>query len=237
MFRSSVREFAEGELRPRVEEMDEKGKLDPALIKQCFDLGLMGIETPEEFGLTNVRPMNAYAFLYPFSNESLMRIAYHFDFNYRLGEAPTGFADDVIRFTEAWQHKEERGLLCSVRQPDGSLLLRDTRPGATMREVRLSGSDAAAYEFCDEFRSVDGIVRHLREYSPQGEPTEEGVRAFLESLAANRLMLTDGRNWLSLAVRVRGVQRGKVVGLRNGLSVGRNAENNPYTMTRISNTR
>jgi len=50
MFRSSVREFAEGELRPRVEEMEEKGKLDPALIKQCFDLGLMGIETPEEFG-------------------------------------------------------------------------------------------------------------------------------------------------------------------------------------------
>ena len=30
MFRSSVREFAEGELRPRVEEMDEAGKLDPA---------------------------------------------------------------------------------------------------------------------------------------------------------------------------------------------------------------
>ncbi len=50
MFRSSVREFAEGEIRPRVEEMDEKGKLDPAIIKQCFDLGLMGIETPDEFG-------------------------------------------------------------------------------------------------------------------------------------------------------------------------------------------
>ena len=50
MFRASVREFAEGELRPRVEEMDEKGKLDPALIKQCFELGLMGIETPDEFG-------------------------------------------------------------------------------------------------------------------------------------------------------------------------------------------
>ena len=50
MFRSSVREFAEGELRPRVEQMDEHQKLDPALIKQCFDLGLMGIETPEEFG-------------------------------------------------------------------------------------------------------------------------------------------------------------------------------------------
>jgi alkylation response protein AidB-like acyl-CoA dehydrogenase len=50
MFRAHIREFAEGELRPRVEEWDEKGKLDPALIKQCFDLGLMGIETPEEYG-------------------------------------------------------------------------------------------------------------------------------------------------------------------------------------------
>ena len=45
MFRSSVREFAEGEIRPRVEHMDEVAKLDPAIIKQCFDLGLMGIET------------------------------------------------------------------------------------------------------------------------------------------------------------------------------------------------
>jgi len=50
MFRASVREFAEGELRSRVEQMDEHQKLDPALIKQCFDLGLMGIETPEEYG-------------------------------------------------------------------------------------------------------------------------------------------------------------------------------------------
>jgi alkylation response protein AidB-like acyl-CoA dehydrogenase len=50
MFRSSVREFAEGEIRKRVEEMDEQGYLDPALIKQCFELGLMGIETPEELG-------------------------------------------------------------------------------------------------------------------------------------------------------------------------------------------
>jgi alkylation response protein AidB-like acyl-CoA dehydrogenase len=50
MFRASVREFAEGELRPRVEAMEEHAKLDPALIKQCFDLGLMSIETPEEYG-------------------------------------------------------------------------------------------------------------------------------------------------------------------------------------------
>ena len=50
LFRASVREFAEGEVGPRVEAMEHAGKLDQDLIKQCFDLGLMAIESPEEFG-------------------------------------------------------------------------------------------------------------------------------------------------------------------------------------------
>ena len=164
-------------------------------------------EKPAEFGLLNVRPMKPYAFLYPFPRESLMRIAYHFDFDYRPGEAPAGYADDVIQFAEAWRQAEERGLLCSVRRPDGSILLRDSRPGATIREVELTGNEAAAYEFCDELHTFEAIVRHLREQSPPVEIKEEGVRAFLESLAANRLVLTDGRNWLSLAVCIRNVPR------------------------------
>ena len=50
LFRASVREFAEGEVRPRVEAMEHASKLDPELIKQCFELGLMAIESPEEYG-------------------------------------------------------------------------------------------------------------------------------------------------------------------------------------------
>ncbi|MBK8465941.1 MAG: acyl-CoA dehydrogenase [Chloracidobacterium sp.] len=50
LFRSSVREFAEGEVRPKVEAMEHAGKLDGDLIKQCFELGLMAIESPEEHG-------------------------------------------------------------------------------------------------------------------------------------------------------------------------------------------
>jgi alkylation response protein AidB-like acyl-CoA dehydrogenase len=59
MFRASVREFAEGELRPRVESMDEQAKLDPQIIQQCFSLGLMGIETPEEYGGAGATFFNA----------------------------------------------------------------------------------------------------------------------------------------------------------------------------------
>src|SRR4028119_1405964 len=50
LFRASVREFAEGEVKPLVEQMEHNGKLDENLIRQCFELGLMAIESPEEYG-------------------------------------------------------------------------------------------------------------------------------------------------------------------------------------------
>ncbi|HEU0053334.1 MAG TPA: acyl-CoA dehydrogenase [Longimicrobium sp.] len=52
MFRDAVRQFAEDDVRPRVQEMDEAQRMDPALIPQFFELGLMGIEVPEELGGT-----------------------------------------------------------------------------------------------------------------------------------------------------------------------------------------
>ncbi|HYP29752.1 MAG TPA: acyl-CoA dehydrogenase [Blastocatellia bacterium] len=50
LFRQSVREFAEQQIRPLAAEMDEHGKFSPDLIRQFFDLGLMGIGIPEEYG-------------------------------------------------------------------------------------------------------------------------------------------------------------------------------------------
>ena len=50
LFRQSVREFAEQQVRPLAAEMDEIGKFSPDLLKQLFDLGLMGVAIPEEYG-------------------------------------------------------------------------------------------------------------------------------------------------------------------------------------------
>jgi alkylation response protein AidB-like acyl-CoA dehydrogenase len=50
MFRDAVAGFAEEEVRPRVKQMEEAGKLDKALIDGVFELGLMGIEVPEALG-------------------------------------------------------------------------------------------------------------------------------------------------------------------------------------------
>jgi len=50
LFRENVRQFADEKLRPMVREMDEKQVFDPGLISQFFQLGLMGIEIPEQYG-------------------------------------------------------------------------------------------------------------------------------------------------------------------------------------------
>jgi alkylation response protein AidB-like acyl-CoA dehydrogenase len=50
LFRDSVREFAERQIRPLVREMDEQAKMPRALIDQLFDLGVMAIEIPETYG-------------------------------------------------------------------------------------------------------------------------------------------------------------------------------------------
>lgn len=50
MFRDQVRQFAEERVRPHVSKMDTEAKMPRDLIDACFDLGLMGIEIPEQYG-------------------------------------------------------------------------------------------------------------------------------------------------------------------------------------------
>src|SRR5215510_14379029 len=50
LLRRSIREFAETELRPHVREWDEAQEFPRGLLPKLAELGLMGIQFPEEFG-------------------------------------------------------------------------------------------------------------------------------------------------------------------------------------------
>src|SRR5881397_3557242 len=50
LFRDTVRDFAERDVRPRVGAMENASAIDPTLLAQCFELGLMGIDIPESYG-------------------------------------------------------------------------------------------------------------------------------------------------------------------------------------------
>lgn len=49
MLKEATADFAESSIAPLVHEMDENAKLDPGLIKEFFEMGLMGIEVPEKY--------------------------------------------------------------------------------------------------------------------------------------------------------------------------------------------
>lgn len=46
----TVSKFANEDILPKVREMDEKEEMDPAIVEQAFEQGLMGIEIPEKYG-------------------------------------------------------------------------------------------------------------------------------------------------------------------------------------------
>ncbi len=50
LFRDAIRDFAQAEIAPLVRKMDDAQKLEPALLKQLFAMGLMGIQIPEAHG-------------------------------------------------------------------------------------------------------------------------------------------------------------------------------------------
>lgn len=49
MLKEAAADFAESAIKPLVHEMDEQAKLNPDLIRQFFEMGLMGIEIPEKY--------------------------------------------------------------------------------------------------------------------------------------------------------------------------------------------
>ena len=49
LLKDAAADFADTVLKPKVAEMDEAAKLDPDIIQQFFDMGLMGIEIPEKY--------------------------------------------------------------------------------------------------------------------------------------------------------------------------------------------
>ncbi len=49
-FRDAVKSFAESEIKPHVTSMDEHAKMKPEIVSKLFEMGLMGIESPEQFG-------------------------------------------------------------------------------------------------------------------------------------------------------------------------------------------
>ena len=155
---------------------------------------------PKSFGLINVRANVVYRYLYPFSQGSLDKIAYFFEYDYQNGMAVDAYARELIQYCEEWGQNPELGCLWLLNQGPGEFLLIDTRTDALQNEFRFSSMEAEAYHYCDELRLGRAVVRHLQQRFPHESVSEPQVLNFLQMLCTCGVMVTDGEHYLSLAV-------------------------------------
>jgi ribosomal peptide maturation radical SAM protein 1 len=158
-------------------------------------------KNPREYGLINMRPLEAYRYIYPFEDKSISEIASCFDFDYRADIDPRGHANEVINYIDYYRHDPERGSLIWIKVgDDDNLLLLDSRSEAVGYEFKLSGYKKDVYEFCDSCKSKIKILVFLKEKKPKVSVNKSDLNLFLEDMVQNRLMITDGGKYLSLAL-------------------------------------
>src|SRR6202050_5335185 len=139
LFRDNIRQFADDKIRPLVKEMDEKGVFEEDLIREFFQLGLMGIEIPEQYGGGGAKLFEAIL-----PGEELSRV-----------DASAGVVVDVqntlvnnalLRYGNAEQNKRYLPKMAT-----------DTCGAYALREAG-SGSDAFALQTRAELKGSDYVL-------------------------------------------------------------------------------
>jgi ribosomal peptide maturation radical SAM protein 1 len=153
---------------------------------------------PERHGMGRPRPSVAYRYVYPYPDESLDRLAYFFDHDYvpdiavLLGVAR--LKDRIAR----WQRKGGTGALRAHTQPDGRLVVRDSREGEPAESAVLDPIERALLVACDDVRDGATLPAAVAAACDDAGDPEALVAQALPSLLARGYLLRDGERYLSL---------------------------------------
>jgi len=150
--------------------------------------------TPEKWELGEVRAATAYNHLYPFSKESLNKLAFYFDNDQFKGKESGKSIRRLQEAVDRWSEEYSSSHLLAFPWRN-SLFLIDTRKCAKRFMRRVSGLRRKIYEFCSENHSEQKILQVFK-----AEASEGDIRAILRSFVEDSLMLFNNGGYLSLAV-------------------------------------
>jgi ribosomal peptide maturation radical SAM protein 1 len=150
---------------------------------------------PKAFGITAVTPMAPYRWLYPADADALDRIAYYFEFTQPPDNQNDSYTRSVRAAIESWQ-QNQRDTLTQIVSDDDHIVLLDTRE-ATVQRHDLTGWQAAVYLACDHTTAAADLMPIMT----AAGATAVQLAEFVNWCVANRLMLVQRRECLSLAVR------------------------------------
>jgi ribosomal peptide maturation radical SAM protein 1 len=155
-----------------------------------------------ELGLRNVRPLEPYSFVFPFSDEIVSRLCYFFDFDYADGRNPHSYTKPLRHFWQDWLHHPSPGELNIMTLPDGGALIRDTRFTRKYSRFRLNPIQHFIYQCCDGPTTILKTMRQLQERFTNQLFDEDRLRNFFAYMESTYLMLKEGEQFLSLAIPV-----------------------------------
>jgi ribosomal peptide maturation radical SAM protein 1 len=157
-------------------------------------------DDPTAHGFGELRPLAPYPYLYPFPDADLWDVAYAFDYACAPGLELPAVATRLRAEVAAWKRESGGGELRYGRDTDGALTLVDARPGRPRRKRRLGGIERAVYLACEEICSRRDLERHAAAFATDEATSALGIEAVLKSFVRDRLMVTQGDRYLSLAL-------------------------------------
>jgi ribosomal peptide maturation radical SAM protein 1 len=158
-------------------------------------------KAPQQYGLEPVYPAKPYRYVYPFSEDSLKRLAYFYDSDFFMGKVDSAAFKTLKGVVARWGKAYSRSHLLSIPRQKNLIIL-DTRPCARRFVHRLTGLRRKVYECCDKATALNAIVD-----SVEGNVSAEEVESVLQSLIDDKLMLGVNGRYLSLAIPQTGSQK------------------------------
>lgn len=158
-------------------------------------------QKPEQYGLINVRPGTGYRLIYPFQKESLARLAYYFEFDYREDLKPPDYEKKMHMMVDFWMKSyANNATFYAVQISASCLLLIDRRPNTAAPQLLLTKAEKDIYEYCDQIRSFDNIFSYIRDKYRSYPIRERDVSSFLNEMVNLNLVVREHDKYLSLAI-------------------------------------
>jgi hypothetical protein len=154
---------------------------------------------PAKYGITNVRSSPAHRLCYPFSEESLQRLAFYLDCD------PPTLPETSKEITTMWYRVEDWKKAYSssslkAEVTPSSLLIRDRRAGFPAADYHYKGLARTLYLAADGVHSDSFLLEHATAQYPDQSFTMEDIHTVLRGFVKHDLMLQEDNLYLSLAL-------------------------------------
>lgn len=155
---------------------------------------------PASFGVT-LDPLPAYSYIYPFSPDSINRLAYHFIMRSDALDRVPSYTAAAEAAYQTWKRRHSESTLWMTRQGE-EIVVHDQRYGFAHETIVLTGAEAALMDMCWQVTSWRSIRETLGEAFG-----ENALQAAADRLDGRGLVMIEGGNILALPLRQPGFKR------------------------------